>query len=188
MQTANNLLLLHLGVVDSLLCVVFLLFSAPTLLRGGATGATAGSPVASAGGSVVAGAVTGPLCAVHGFLFTLLHPVALWTICGLNCDRYYAISAPLHYTNLVSTRKVAACLGAAWVLALTMALPPLFLGGPGYRYAEQGAAGCAPHFAAPAVPAPLAAVWYSGIYTTLTLLLPAALILGCNLKVTETYV
>ncbi|KAF4522301.1 hypothetical protein B566_EDAN011011, partial [Ephemera danica] len=184
MQTANNLLLLHLGVVDSLLCVVFLLFSAPTLLRGGATGAGAGAPVAaSAGGGVVAGAVTGPLCAVHGFLFTLLHPVALWTVCGLNCDRYYAISAPLHYTNLVSTRKVAACLGAAWVLALTMALPPLFLGGPGYRYTEQGAAGCAPHFEAPTVPAPVAAVWYTGIYTVLTLLLPAALILGCNLKV-----
>jgi hypothetical protein len=82
-NTANNLLLLHLGVVDSLLCSMFLVFSAPTLLRGW----------------------TMP-CTVHGFLFTLLHPVALWTVCGLNCDRYYAISAPLHYGALVNPRKV----------------------------------------------------------------------------------
>jgi hypothetical protein len=155
---------------------VFLLFSAPALLRGGGSTAQAGS-------GAVSGVVTGPLCAIHGFLFTLLHPVALWTVCGLNCDRYYAISAPLHYTNLVSTRKVAVCLGASWILALTMAIPPLFLSSPGYRYISQGASGCAPHFTAPLAPAPLAAVWYSGLYTALTLLLPAALILGCNLKV-----
>jgi len=118
-QSANNLLLLHLGVVDSLLCIVFLLFSAPVLLRGPAAPAQGGA--------------AGPLCALHGFLFSLLHPVALWTVCGLNCDRYYAISAPLHYTSLVNTKKVAACLAASWILALAMALPPLFITGPGYR-------------------------------------------------------
>lgn len=82
-HTANNLLLLHLGVVDTLLCSMFLVFSAPPLLRGWAMP-----------------------CTLHGFLFTLLHPVALWTVCGLNCDRYYAISSPLHYGALVSPRKV----------------------------------------------------------------------------------
>lgn len=82
-HTANNLLLLHLGIVDTLLCTMFLVFSAPPLLRGWAMP-----------------------CTLHGFLFTLLHPVALWTVCGLNCDRYYAISSPLHYGALVSPRKV----------------------------------------------------------------------------------
>lgn len=85
-HTANNLLLLHLGIVDSLLSVTFLLFSAPELLRGWT--------------------VLGLPCSLHGFLFTLLHPVALWTVCGLNCDRYYAITAPLHYGTLVNVRKV----------------------------------------------------------------------------------
>lgn len=45
-------------------------------------------------------------CSLHGFLLTLLHPVALWTVCGLNCDRFYAIAAPLHYGALVNTKKV----------------------------------------------------------------------------------
>lgn len=87
-QTANNLLLLHLGIVDSLLCVIFLVFSAPEMLKGWAW-LGLGAP-----------------CNLHGFLFTLLHPVALWTVCGLNCDRYYAITSPLHYGAMVSPKKV----------------------------------------------------------------------------------
>ncbi|XP_054269881.1 melanopsin-like [Macrosteles quadrilineatus] len=152
-NTANNLLLLHLGLVDSLLCSMFLVFSAPTLLRGW----------------------TMP-CTVHGFLFTLLHPVALWTVCGLNCDRYYAISAPLHYGALVSPKKVTIGLAATWVLALLLCIPPLFRVAP-YSY-NTALAVCAPDFTAGD-----AALWYSAVYTTLTLVLPAALILGCNLKV-----
>jgi hypothetical protein len=157
-QTANNLLLLHLGIVDSLLCALFLFFSAPSMLRGWTW---LGS---------------GPPCSLHGFLFTLLHPVALWTVCGLNCDRYYAISAPLHYGAMVSPRKVAMGLGAAWLLAFILCLPPLFFVAP-YRY-NSGLAGCAPDFGLGD-----GAIWYSAIYTVLTLLLPAALILGCNIKV-----
>lgn len=152
-HTANNLLLLHLGVVDSLLCCVFLIFSAPSLFKGW----------------------TSP-CTLHGFLFTLLHPVALWTVCGLNCDRYYAISAPLHYGALVSPKRVAIGIAATWILALILCLPPLFYVAP-YRY-SPALAGCAPDFAAGN-----AALWYSAIYSTLTLFLPAALILGCNIKV-----
>ncbi|XP_075218114.1 uncharacterized protein LOC142322910 [Lycorma delicatula] len=152
-HTANNLLLLHLGFVDSLLCSVFLLFSASGLARAGSTS-----------------------CTVHGFLFTLLHPVALWTVCGLNCDRYYAISAPLHYGALVSPRRVAVGLGATWLLSLVLCLPPLFITAP-YCY-NSALSGCAPDFANGEP-----AFWYSAIYTLFTLILPAALILGCNLKV-----
>lgn len=85
--SANNLLLLHLGAVDTLLGILFLSFSVPGLTRGG----------------WLSGGVP---CVIHGFLFTLLHPLVLWTICGLNCDRYYAIAAPLHYGHLVSPKKV----------------------------------------------------------------------------------
>ncbi|KAJ9582218.1 hypothetical protein L9F63_003428, partial [Diploptera punctata] len=157
-QTANNLLLLHLGIVDSLLCTLFLFFSAPSLLRGW-NWLGLGTP-----------------CSIHGFLFTLLHPVALWTVCGLNCDRYYAISAPLHYGAMVNPRKVAMGLAAAWILALILCLPPLFLVAP-YSY-NPSLAGCAPDFGLGD-----GAIWYSAVYTILTLVLPAALILGCNIKV-----
>lgn len=159
-QTANNLLLLHLGIVDSLLCALFLFFSAPSMLRDW-NWLGFGTP-----------------CNLHGFLFTLLHPVALWTVCGLNCDRYYAISAPLHYGAMVSPRKVAVGLGVAWLVALILCLPPFFLVAP-YSY-NPGLAGCAPDFGFGD-----GAIWYSAIYTLLTLLLPAALILGCNIKVSH---
>lgn len=76
--TANNLLVLHLGAVGALLGALS--------LSGWAAG--------------------GAVCTIGGYLHTLLHPVALWTVCGLNCDRYCAISAPLHYAALVNPKKV----------------------------------------------------------------------------------
>ncbi|CAH0382451.1 unnamed protein product [Bemisia tabaci] len=154
-QTANHILLLHLGIVDVLLCAMFLIFSAPTLWRDS----------------------NWMPCNIHGFLFTLLHPIALWTVCGLNCDRYYAISSPLHYAALVNPRKVAVGLGIAWVLALAFCLPPLFCIAPYYFRAELGA--CMPHFSL----GEGLSFWYSTAYTAFTLILPTALILGCNLKV-----
>ena len=45
-------------------------------------------------------------CGFCGVLIGLLRPIAVWTVCGLNCDRYYAISAPLHYASLVNSKKV----------------------------------------------------------------------------------
>lgn len=67
-------------------------------------------------------------------------------------------------------------LAAAWLMALMLCLPPLFRVAP-YSY-NMALAGCAPDFATGN-----AALWYSAVYTTLTLVLPAALILGCNMKV-----
>jgi hypothetical protein len=77
---------------------------------------------------------------------------------------------------MVSPRKVAVGLGASWLLAFVLCLPPLFVVAP-YSY-NSGLAGCAPDFEAGD-----GAIWYSAVYTVLTLLLPAALILGCNIKV-----
>ena len=77
---------------------------------------------------------------------------------------------------MVNSRKVAVCLAAAWVLAFLLCLPPLFLVAP-YSY-NPSLAGCAPDFGLGD-----GAIWYSTVYTALTLVLPAVLILGCNIKV-----
>lgn len=79
-----------MAIVDALLCLLFLIFSLPL----------------SIGKSdwILTFEV---FCSVHGFLITILHPMALWTICGLNCDRYYAIAAPLHYSAIINTKKVS---------------------------------------------------------------------------------
>lgn len=61
---ATTVLLVHLGAVEIVLCLVILI-----------TSATNGLP-----------------CVLHGFVIALLHPVALWTVTGLNCDRYIYIA------------------------------------------------------------------------------------------------
>ncbi|KAL0124722.1 hypothetical protein PUN28_006526 [Cardiocondyla obscurior] len=63
-QAANTLLLIHLGAVEAAVCVILVIFAIGLW------------PDAYA------------WCVVHGFLVTLLHPVALWTVTGLNCDSY----------------------------------------------------------------------------------------------------
>lgn len=67
-------------------------------------------------------------------------------------------------------------LSAGWFLALLLCIPPLFSVAP-FRYnADFGA--CAPHFASSA-----SSLWYAIIFTAVTLIVPAVLIIGCNIKV-----
>ncbi|XP_012537502.1 uncharacterized protein LOC105837350 isoform X2 [Monomorium pharaonis] len=63
-QTANTLLLIHLGIVEAAVCLILLIFT------------------------ILSPDVSDTWCILHGFLLALLHPVALWTVTGLNCDRY----------------------------------------------------------------------------------------------------
>ncbi|XP_048520129.1 G-protein coupled receptor 161 isoform X2 [Dendroctonus ponderosae] len=156
-NTANNILLLHLGIINIFIGILFLIFCLPGIK--GTEWASAGAP-----------------CAVNGFFFTLLHPLALWTICGLNCDRYYAIAAPLHYTHIVSTRKVLVGLFLGWINSILLAIPPLFNAAP-YRYLS-GLGACAPEFRTG-----IASVWYAAAYTGFTLLLPATVFICCNVKI-----
>ncbi|CAG9773822.1 unnamed protein product [Ceutorhynchus assimilis] len=156
LTTANNILLLHLGLINILIGTLFLIFCLPGIKE--TEWASAGAP-----------------CATNGFLFTLLHPLALWTICGLNCDRFYAIAAPLHYTHIVSTRKVLLGLFVGWINSFLLAIPPLFNAAP-YRYL-QGLGACAPDFRTDG------SVWYASAYTGFTLLLPATVLICCNAKI-----
>ncbi|XP_066589151.1 beta-3 adrenergic receptor-like isoform X2 [Prorops nasuta] len=153
-QTANTLLLIHLGLVEGALSLILLIF-------------TTGS-----------WSEKGSWCDLHGFLLAVLHPVALWTVTGLNCDRYYAIAAPLHYTALVSPRRVAVGLAASWTGALLLCLPPIFSLVPPY---SQRLGSCAPDFG-DGTWGPVAAL-YAAIYVTLGLVLPAFLVTLCNLRV-----
>ncbi|XP_031780438.1 uncharacterized protein LOC100678032 isoform X3 [Nasonia vitripennis] len=155
-QTANTLLLIHLGAVEAAVCIVLLIF------------ATGSWPAA------------GTWCVLHGFLLALLHPVALWTVTGLNCDRYYAIAAPLHYSALVSPRRVALGLAVSWTGALLLCLPPFSGLVPPYRYVP-GLGCCAPDFGNGGWGS--AGSLYGAIYAILGLALPALLVTVCNLRV-----
>lgn len=58
-------------------------------------------------GALASGAALGGGACACGALLLALHPLQLWTVCGLHADRAAAIAAPLHYAAIVSARKVA---------------------------------------------------------------------------------
>ncbi|KAJ8959095.1 hypothetical protein NQ318_022352 [Aromia moschata] len=73
-------------------------------------------------------------------------------------------------------RPVLAGLGCGWVIALFLCMPPLFAIAP-YSYIP-GLGACGPDFSAGR-----GTLWYSTLYTAFTLLLPATVIICCNLKI-----
>ncbi|XP_043272785.1 uncharacterized protein [Venturia canescens] len=155
-QTANTLLLIHLGAVEAAVCLILLIFT------------TGGWPL------------SGSWCIVYGFLLAVLHPVALWTVTGLNCDRYCAIAAPLHYAALVSPRRVSFGLAASWLGALLLCIPPFSGIVPPYKY-SPGLGCCVPDFGNDRWGN--AATVYGAVYAFLGLALPAILVTVCNLRV-----
>ncbi|KYN45137.1 hypothetical protein ALC56_00387 [Trachymyrmex septentrionalis] len=154
-QTANTLLLIHLGAVEAAVCLILLIF------------ATGSWPL------------SGTWCVLYGFLLALLHPVALWTVTGLNCDRYYAIAAPLHYAALVSPRRVVVGLAASWTGALLLQRS-LFRYPASISYNKELGC-CAPDFGNGTWGS--AAALYGAVYAILGLGLPAVLVTVCNLRV-----
>uniref|UniRef100_A0A8D8YVL2 Rhodopsin, GQ-coupled n=1 Tax=Cacopsylla melanoneura TaxID=428564 RepID=A0A8D8YVL2_9HEMI len=175
LATGNKLLLIHLSIVNVILSLLFLLvvvphmfhyfsfLQPPLLIRHNSR-----SPPPSNQSA---------LCEAHGFLFSLLNSVAIWNICGLNCDRYYAIAAPLHYSVLINQKKIFLCLAVIWLFCLLACIPPFFRIAP-YSY-DPDLASCVPDFTS----GKLSTVWYSGFFIVSTFLLPATVIVICNIKV-----
>ncbi|XP_056640323.1 trace amine-associated receptor 3-like isoform X1 [Diorhabda sublineata] len=156
-KSANHILLFHLGTIDICIGIIFLVFFIP-----GAHGKeweSAGLP-----------------CLFHGFIFTFLQPLALWTICGLNCDRFYIICVPLHYNRIITSKKVLIALGVVWTTSLILSTPPFFEITPFTFTPRLGA--CQPERSTGS-----GILWYSIIYTTFSLFLPAFFIIFSNVKI-----
>ncbi|CAG5045064.1 unnamed protein product [Parnassius apollo] len=140
--------------------------SSVLLLHLGAVGALAsGAALCGGGGACACGAI------LHA-----LHPLQLWTVCGLHADRAAAIAAPLHYAAIVSARKVVICVVGGWVASAAL-LAPLAAAHPPLTY-SIGLGICTPDCGA----GPSALV-FCIVYSVLTLLLPTALVLLCSLKI-----
>lgn len=92
--------------------------------------------------------------------------------------RYYAIAAPLHYGTLVNSRKIMLGLCGTWIVCLLISMPPIFRLVP-YTY-QPGLPVCTIDFGKGR-----ATIIYSIFYTTITLVLPGVIILGCNIKVSH---
>ena len=160
--SANNILLIHLGLVDVLLCFFFFSFSLPNVARGA--------------GNWLDNDRWDWACHAEGVLLTLLHPMAMWTTCGLNCDRFYAIASPLHYSAIVNPRRVSIGLAVGWLVVLLLCIPPVVTKIAPFVFIPELPA-CFPHFSH------RHSIYYSGVYTLVTFVIPAIIILGCNIKV-----
>ncbi|XP_065199579.1 uncharacterized protein LOC135831202 [Planococcus citri] len=157
-NTVNGMLLMQASVVELALSVSVLACSVPNMIRD--------NPLSSSSIGY---------CTFCGFLIGFLRPIAVWTVCGLNCDRYYAISAPLHYGSLISPRKVLMAMSATWISSLILGLPAII---PTiYRYRD------ATFFCTADFGRTTFSVYYSIVYTTFVFVLPLILVLTCNLKV-----
>ncbi|KAH8039107.1 hypothetical protein HPB51_005232 [Rhipicephalus microplus] len=125
-------------------------------------------------------------CYVQGVLWAVVPAVAVWTLCGLSCDRYAAIASPLHYSRLVNTRRTCAFLGVSWIVAAGAAVPPLvgvcpYSYGPSRCVCVAACAGSGADSQAPAS-SPVG-LGYALSYVWLSLVFPASLIAASNLQV-----
>ncbi|CAG9786847.1 unnamed protein product [Diatraea saccharalis] len=111
-----------------------------------------------------------------GALLHALHPLQLWTVCGLHADRAAAIAAPLHYAAIVSAKKVMICVASGWVATAAL-LAPLVAAQPPLAY-SAGLGSCAPDCGAGP-----AALGFCILYSIFTLLIPVTLVLLCSLKI-----
>ena len=112
-------------------------------------------------------------CALYGGVTLLLHAVVLWTICGLNYDKFSAICVPLSYNDAVTKWKTAAALAVCWALSACCVLLPL---SAGLTYAPRAGL-CLPQFRR------LRDGVFGVLYICAMLLLPTALIVFFNVRI-----
>lgn len=91
MNDVNGMLLIQMAAVELALSIFIIVCSIPPMVTDGEHQLHSSSIA---------------YCTICGFVVNFLRSVALWSVCGLNYDRYYAISAPLRYRSLVNSRKV----------------------------------------------------------------------------------
>ncbi|XP_053663637.1 alpha-1B adrenergic receptor-like [Anopheles marshallii] len=157
---ASKILLLHLGVVNAVLCLFYLVYYTASLFRL--------LPVALDAMDVA--------CLMFGLCFNTLHSIALWTLCALNFDRYFAIATPLHYGTFINTKKqVLITLGAGWIVSTLFSLPQA-VRISAYKF-DSDYELCLPNLQT------TESLIYSISFVLFTILLPIVLILGCNMKV-----
>uniref|UniRef100_A0A182N128 G-protein coupled receptors family 1 profile domain-containing protein n=1 Tax=Anopheles dirus TaxID=7168 RepID=A0A182N128_9DIPT len=115
-------------------------------------------------------------CLLFGLCFNTLHSIALWTLCALNFDRYFAIATPLHYGTFINTKKqVLITLGAGWIVSTLFSLPQA-VRISAYKF-DSDYELCLPNLQT------TESLIYSISFVLFTILLPIVLILGCNMKV-----
>ncbi|XP_043845837.1 histamine H2 receptor [Dromiciops gliroides] len=68
-----------------------------------------------------------PLCKVYTSLDVMLCTASILNLFMISLDRYYAITAPLRYTMVVTPKRVAIALILIWMISITFSFLPIHL-------------------------------------------------------------
>ncbi|RWS04419.1 olfactory receptor 2T34-like protein [Dinothrombium tinctorium] len=163
-KTVNHLMLLHLACVDIAFCIL-ILFGNTSL----GFYAFDSDNVRLEENDLV--------FKVQGFLSTLLPLILIWTICGLCCDRYLAVSSPLHYLSLVTRKRATIFIFILWFCASIFCVIPFF-GICEYSYSK---ARFTSSLRCQAFDKNMFNAFYIIVYTASSVILPIAFIVICSL-------
>ena len=116
----------------------------------------------------------------QGYLWTAFPIIFVWTVAGLTIDKYIAISFPLHYSRLISTRRATLAPLMAWLMGLTLAFPPLLSAGCSYTYSLYRSSAT---ITCDTSSYPWFGLVYIVIYILFSILLPLLAITICNFHI-----
>ena len=84
------------------------------------------------------------VCLAHAVTICISCNASLMNLCAISVDRYYFITRPLRYTEIVTRRKTTLGIVFVWLHSIFWAVAPLF--GWGEYTFEEGTSTCKPNF------------------------------------------
>lgn len=84
------------------------------------------------------------VCKAHAVTICISLNASLMSLCAISVDRYYFITKPLRYTEIVTSRKTVLAIAFVWFHSIFWAVSPLF--GWGEYIVEESTATCKPNW------------------------------------------
>ena len=73
-----------------------------------------------------------PLCRAHSVIVSASLNASLMNLCAISVDRYFFITRPLRYTEIVTSRKTSIAIAFVWLHSIFWAIAPCSVGVNGY--------------------------------------------------------
>lgn len=84
------------------------------------------------------------VCVAHAVIICITLNASLMNLCAISIDRYYFITKPLRYPEIITSRKTSITIAFVWLHSIFWAVAPLF--GWGEYVYEKSTATCKPNW------------------------------------------